>query len=151
VTPNPTFEPSPSPSCGNGIVEPGEECDGQPVCDADCHIGQGLCCQVGPVCDLGISLAHCEFDFRGTVTPGICVLDGGVLPPPDSLPTGRCRDDPFRAIPLCCQITPTTCSGSMVTNWFGLDHFQCVTPPSGTSSEMVGTCGPDGICMPGEH
>lgn len=31
-----------SPRCGNGVLEPGEECDGQDDCDSDCHHQPGM-------------------------------------------------------------------------------------------------------------
>jgi hypothetical protein len=28
----------PAPGCGNGVIEPGEDCDSEPCCDATCHL-----------------------------------------------------------------------------------------------------------------
>jgi hypothetical protein len=64
-TPRATRTPSPVPTatpfCGNGVIDDGEECDGDSLDDNTCD---DLCFEVGPNPTLSCA-ADCTFDFSG--------------------------------------------------------------------------------------
>ncbi len=70
---------APRPSCGNGVVDPGEACDdgGQSAtCDADCSLavcGDGVVnTAAGEKCDHGGNGTSCAPDCSATVCPAGC-------------------------------------------------------------------------------
>jgi hypothetical protein len=150
------------PKCGNGVVEPGESCDGD--CPSTCPkpppdvIGRPGCLSNQVVGDRDQCTAHCEVTIieacRSDVPDGCCPAGCTFANDPDC--SFRCKDglieikmgeecDPEQSIPIPC---PTSCD----------DHNPC------TDDYLVsaGTCAArclyipvtdsrpgDGCCLPG--
>lgn len=148
-------------TCGNGIVELGEECDGQAVCDGSCRLARSLCCQLGEYCfadkahdvfDVYFFSKGCSYTLRGTTSYGICE---GTQPCPDAPPgldckLGTCGDAPIDPVPLCCQQVDGTCSEQVATTTSDVSGCSTFPPPDhgDVARLIVGTCGGDGRCVP---
>jgi hypothetical protein len=156
-TPSPTevVEPSPTAGCGNGIVDPGEQCDGEDFC-VNCNFAAVSGC--------------CQFADQGT----ICVADdlGGIEPCIEDLPEGRfmiggtcsgdpcdsvipgchrsaCADQAIEPVSICCEIDDR-CQATVATSASQLATlvvFKC--GDSNNGRVVVGTCGGDGHCVAG--
>lgn len=136
------------PTCGNGIVEHGEQCDGGFGCSPQCTQGAYSCCQgvdscvAAPVFSLQFYLMQYCSIYNGTPQPGL-VCD----------PDGTCRDHAIDPVPVCCQQTATTCfqqsADSVADVWY--DQYYCLQG-SGIGGpvhiEVNATCGADGACIP---
>jgi hypothetical protein len=89
------------PTCGNGIRESGEQCDGGVGCTASCYQGIFSCCQdaedqcrAAPAFSLQYYLyQYCTTtNFTSQPRPGLmCGADG------------VCTDAAIESVPLCCQ------------------------------------------------
>lgn len=146
--------------CGNGVIEPGEECDGQPGCDR-CFLRREMCCQIGEAC-LGSSVgsagsfsATCTLVLSGAPSSGVCEGAGPCLPSPNgvySCEIGTCGDPPIDPLPLCCQHANGSCTATIATTAGAAGSFGCdgLFPPyeGGIDRLVVGTCGADGRCVP---
>jgi hypothetical protein len=127
-----------SSECGNGAVETGEQCDGQPYCTGGCTLAGIGCCQGANVCrDFPAFLSS-------TLTMG-CAPDTAVRGTCDT--GGTCEPTTIEPDVLCCA------SGGVCSeNAFGEAEsytgaaFQCLT--SGGSPMIGGSCGDDGSCRP---
>lgn len=151
-------------TCGDGVVELGEECDGQPHCNASCRLIRTQCCQIGGWCFDGTAThivdeyffsKDCGYLLGGVPSYGECV---GAEPCPDVPPTlgckiGSCTATPIEPLPLCCQHVDGTCTGTIATTTSALGGCGWGTfPPPGDGpleTLIVGTCGADGRCIPG--
>jgi hypothetical protein len=146
----------PTPGCGNGIVDPGEQCDGGPFC-AGCSFGGATgCCEIsspddGTACiDVGVAGAQpCVQVAGGRFSIGT-TCDG----PPCSSgdPTchrSACADEAIQPVSICCQRTPDRCQAGVFESRAAVASFvllDCNT--TGEESTVVGTCGDDGRCVP---
>lgn len=157
-TPVPTHSPTPGPSpmftgCGNGLVETGEQCDGQAYCGPSCSFGlPTVCC--GPV-------GFCV-DGPFPVTADQCFLAGlpyvlgAVCEPstPDCQERAACEGScapevTFPATSVCCELT-AGCADDTIDDTIELWQFvfQGCIQAGGTVSGL-GSCGAGGSCIPG--
>ena len=145
--------------CGDGVVETAcEQCDGEGACASDCYLNAPSCCEF----DLGADGTACAAGQQ-TTDSGIyygCIQNGGTAhygscvetgPCPSGYPAscmlGSCQVQSFSATSICCQYSPTGCSGTVVQDEAEsyLAWRACVY---GGGSPIAGTCGADGTCVP---
>lgn len=156
--------------CGNGVVDPDEECDGQSACGPDCRLARVACCDFtfpggGAACfgrteyqdgDVYTSVGKpCVTTLFGTSSSGIC---GDGPPCPDPAPPelgcrlASCTDQPIDPLPLCCEQAAGGCRDTVATTAGAIGDFGCSTFPPPEEGEvdrlLVGTCGDDGRCVP---
>jgi hypothetical protein len=133
-------------TCGNGIREPGEECDGGALCTAECRQGMASCCQgagqciAAPAFSLQYYLMQYCSGYGTPVAGQVCRVDGS------------CADEGIDPVPVCCQ-EETTCyqqsASSVAQLWY--DQYYCLAGSGiGGPRHIVinGTCGGDGSCVP---
>uniref|UniRef100_A0A3P8Q7W0 ADAM metallopeptidase domain 22 n=1 Tax=Astatotilapia calliptera TaxID=8154 RepID=A0A3P8Q7W0_ASTCA len=110
------------PECGNGFVEPGEECDcGNP---AECAKEGENCCKnctltQGSVCSNGLCCNNCQMEFRGIVCrdavndcdiPEICLGNSSQCPPNVHKMDGyTCEKDQGRCFSGRCKTKDRQC------------------------------------------
>jgi hypothetical protein len=130
--------------CGNGIREPGEQCDGGPLCTAACSQTLPSCCLFADHCTSAPT-----FSLAGYLAT-YCGISGGVTP----IPGGLCADDGscapvgVAAVPTCCQLAGSCYDGSAASTdglWRFLNY--CTGAYHGTMHIGAG-CGVDGVCQP---
>jgi len=141
-----------SMSCGNGVVDAGEECDGAnlggatcggcvgtPTCTSSCKLDRTAC--ANGVCDAGETCASCPADCVGvgaTCGNGVCEAGNGescVSCPADC--NGRQGGKPNGR--FCCGF-----SGS---NPVGCNASQC----GACTTQAVNVCCGDGVCNGDEN
>jgi hypothetical protein len=150
--------------CGNGTIEPGEQCDGDEFCDATCLIEATGCCQYGtapgPFCsaDLGIDATPSAIYVGCTQLNGTYLLgsvpSGTTLCPeaPEVtwLSGGPCQPlGPVAPTTLCCNAPD--CFDAPVDDNADVSSFvrNCqYTVIQDPAPVVVGTCGPSGFCVP---
>jgi hypothetical protein len=135
--------------CGNGRIDRGEECDGQIFCTTrECRILVEIsCCQFGTPPNAVCADVFPEMCFAAgfQVAPGFCA---GAPAPEfcDGCKVGGCEDPPIPATSVCCE-QATSCQATSVATTVGLmtELQQC---RAGGGQPFIGTCGPDGACVP---
>jgi len=100
----------PSFTCGNGIHEPGEVCDGTPCCTASCTANTGATCSDGDLCTTGDA---CNAQAQCAGTPVDC--DDG----------DNCSAD-------ACNPLTGACVHTASPKAFGGDDAGCVPPDKAT-------------------
>ncbi|HEY8515196.1 MAG TPA: hypothetical protein VIS07_06770 [Candidatus Binatia bacterium] len=147
----PSASPSPTPTtpatCGNGVVDPGENCDGGPYCDAACDFAfPALCCEVATLCVAPADIAEAEQCFLagGTLRLGTTCTREGAPCPPGQLCGGACEATTFPPTAFCCD-GGGACTQSTHSSTESLASLllQC-----GPEAVVVGTC-VNGSCVPG--
>jgi hypothetical protein len=157
-TPTPTASAAqPTPGCGNGVIDPGESCDGEPFC-VNCSLGIASgCCEIGTpddgaVCiDVGIAGAQPCI----TVAGGRFSIGTTCAGPPcgfgdPSCHVSACTDEAIQPVSICCQRTADRCQAKVLDSSGAVSSFallECNT--TGEETALVGTCGDDGRCVPG--
>jgi hypothetical protein len=152
-------------TCGDRVVERGEECDGQPGCGADCVLERSICCDLDAGCfatrttDLSERYffpKNCVVTLQGDASFGICeqpVECPAGLPDNYSCGTGSCGDRPIEPLPLCCQQAAGGCRDTVATTVAAIGNFGCATfppPQTGPIDRLsVGHCGTEGQCVAG--
>jgi len=145
--------------CGNGAIDTGEACDGQPFCAADCSqvslpFPTNGCCAIGGFCfGIGIndgSAAVCQ-QSGGVPSIADCVPDSD---PPTAVPplvAGQCVPLEFAATRYCCETAPNpACSDAVLSDGNGIYGFLFGCFSLGIDGRIVvGACGADGHCIPG--
>lgn len=145
--------------CGNGIVEPGEECDcgGEAGCDNDPCCNPDTCkFTSGSVCDdfNDGCCVNCQFASKGTVCRAstgecdpkeVCPGDGGNCPPDKTKPNGEsCGSNGLQCISGQCTSRDQQCKTVMGSYSNGNDTSACNSESctiSCTSPEFgYGTC-----------
>lgn len=150
-TPTPTLSPSPTPAppvtCGDGVVDPGENCDGGPYCDAGCNFAfPSLCCEFATVCAAPVDIAQAEdcSAVGGTLRIGTtCVPDGGPCPP-GQFCAGACEATTFPPTDFCCD-GGGACTQSTHSSTESLSSLLILCGPEAV---VEGTC-VAGSCVPG--
>jgi hypothetical protein len=131
--------------CGNGVREPGEQCDGGPACTADCQQTIPSCCGLPGQCISAplFSLNFYLFQYCGSFLPGSSPFAG------DSCqPDGSCTGFTIDSVPLCCQLSGS-CYELSESTTEGLWHFQNVCRGSQDGTFFIAaTCGSAGFCLP---
>jgi hypothetical protein len=149
--------PSPTPGCGNDIIDEGESCDGEPFCVNCRFAGASACCQFlsqegEPLClDVGIAGAQsCVQNVPG----GNFVIGATCSGEPcDDSGSGcrrsPCEDQAITPVSVCCQRTADRCTAQMVDSTSALATFVAFDCNStGQETSVIGTCGTDGRCVP---
>ena len=143
-------------SCGNGIKEFGEACDGGPFCGPTCFADIPACCvpqdQIGPDglspsrpvhgCPRILAGRQHHAVLRGNLPLGagfggyVCRADGSCSPDPIDPP-----------ISVCCQRSGS-CKDGFVSDTRELWGFHngCQGPMTGTTAPGA-SCGPLGLCV----
>jgi hypothetical protein len=134
--------------CGNGVIDPGEECDGQPYCRTPlCQVEVTVCCDFGGICASGpVEYAgKCEF-FGGTLSLGECVPSGAPCPIPESscIP-GACVDPPLPPHAVCCQQGTGVCTETIVDSQ-GREALALHECAQQGGQPFVAVCDPTGVC-----
>jgi len=155
-TPVPTPSPTPSPSpmftgCGNGVVEAGEQCDGQAYCAPSCTFAlPTVCCESTGFCADGPFPATADQCFLS----GVPFTLGAAceLISPDCEPAHACGicvpEATFPVTSVCCQHA-ASCTDDTIEDTVELWRFVfqgCLQV--GGSSVTLGTCG-GAACVPG--
>lgn len=163
--PAPTPLPEPTPPsgaiCGNGVVEPGEVCDGELFCTPTCEIAEPTgCCQTKSAPDYcgnptGVDEGICFQSGLGggyayEVAGGTCAEQGPPVGVDDVTPyyAGACEPTAsFPALSMCCQM-PGSCVESSVASTIDVAQFQTSCESFPNNHAQVGTCS-SGVCIPG--
>jgi hypothetical protein len=136
------------PTCGNGIRESGEHCDGGVGCTANCLQALFSCCQGANQC-----YAAPIFSLQFYLLQYCSVQEFGSQPWAGQMcrPDGTCGDAAIDPVPVCCQ-QETSCydgtASSIVQLWFA--NYNCLngTGLGGPRHIVInGTCGGDGLCV----
>lgn len=93
-------------TCGNGILEGSERCDGGPWCHASCVPVPPNCCQQTAACVQGPS-----FTLYGQLAM-FCGFDATAVPGGVCAPDGSCTVEPIATTALCCQKTGSCHDGT---------------------------------------
>jgi hypothetical protein len=140
-------------TCGNGVVDPGEQCDAPlAFCDAACRIRYTACCDsttlaacydfvpVGQICDMPGETPH-----LGRACSGAPCFD---LDGVHVCPGGTCVGQAIPPTSVCCQAAGS-CVATVVASTEDYVNAldDCFLNHSGTSFD-AGTCGSDGVCVP---
>jgi hypothetical protein len=131
--------------CGNGLREPGEQCDGGALCTAGCV-------QTIPSCCLFVD--HCAaaptFSLAGNLAMYCGALSGGVTPIAGGLCAAdrSCAPVAIATVPQCCQLTGSCYDGS-ASSTAGLWSFLNGCTGAQLGTVVIGSaCGSDGLCHP---
>lgn len=136
------------PTCGNGIVEPGEDCDGGALCSPQCRQGTTSCCQGSGTC-----ISAPSFSLQYYLLQYCMAVGSGSQPVPGAVchADGTCGDEPIAPVPVCCQ-QASTCfqqsASSVVQLWY--DQYYCNSGAGlGNGPYIIAnaTCGADGVCV----
>ena len=154
-SPTPTPMPTPSPAftgCGNDVVEPGEQCDGQAFCTTACQFSlPTVCCGQSGFCIEGEFPFLAETCFANEVPyvlGAVCAPDD-LSCTPESGCTGSCEPETtFPATHLCCA-APSGCTEAVVADTVELWQFFLQGCLQASGSFVVGTCAQGDTCTPG--
>jgi hypothetical protein len=148
-----------APGCGNGVIDPGEMCDGEPFCTAGCVIDIYACCaSTGPdgcaaecqsLVGMGCSIicgANPIQIGRHAVLTGPC--PGGPFPPVEPVGMGTCAPpEPIDPTTVCCSLDGGGCTETSVTTTEELQSAVRNCGAGSFDSPVVGTC-VAGTCVP---
>ncbi|HXJ36637.1 MAG TPA: hypothetical protein VMS22_21585 [Candidatus Eisenbacteria bacterium] len=139
----------PPSTCGNGIREPGEQCDGGPACSPFCTVMLASCCAGTDTCVAApfFTLQYYVYQWCLTYLPGSSPVAGQAC-----RSDGTCGDIGIDQVPLCCQQTATTCYEGVGSSITGLWYFQSyclggVGLGNGPYMAVNAACGGDGVCV----
>ena len=158
--PSPTTTPTPGAKpglCGNGTVDAGEQCDGQPFCGSDCQlvpIAFNACCEFDVTQAVPFSMCGDGGFATDSAIYHTCIVAGGmawrgractactgacpqVTPPPagSGLIPGTCQASTFPPTSVCCQ-RQTSCVAQIVSSSEDLGGFVdfCLVTSGSTSA-----------------
>lgn len=138
----------PPTTCGNGIRDTGEECDGGPACTTDCRQDLPSCCVQTHTCISAplFSLIFNLMSYCAAMSPGSTALPGGVC-----ASDGTCASQPVDPVPVCCQ-QAAACLGGIASStqqlWYA--QYDCnLGAGIGNGPYIVvnAVCGADGLCV----
>ncbi|KNC47041.1 disintegrin [Thecamonas trahens ATCC 50062] len=144
-------------TCGNGIVEPGEECDGGECCAADCTFAAaGTTCGAAPSgpCDVadtcsGTSATCTDAVADSTVVCRAAASECDVAETCDGV-TASCPVDGFAAAGTTCGAAPSgpcdvadTCAGTSATCVANVADSSVVCRAAASECDVAETC--DGV------
>src|SRR5262245_29495359 len=136
--------------CGNGVVEPGEHCDGGPYCSRACTPAPPNCCAVADQCHAAppyitqYLATYCSAFSTPSVTSlpvfgAVCQGDGS------------CQVQPITPVAACCQHA-SSCFDRVVSDTYALYYIraQCYGQGSGPDSGDITFPAPcvAGTCVP---
>jgi hypothetical protein len=151
--PTSTTTTTAAPRCGNGVIDPGEMCDGESFCQ-QCAIPIVACCQIGGCSATITPVGEGCIAAGGTEIIGVGGGGGGPCPVPglSGFAAGGCTE-PVQVTPtsFCCPLsgggcvtTPIATSADAV-----VAVFSCaIGGGDPTASPSLGTCGPGDVCIP---
>jgi hypothetical protein len=141
-------------TCGNGVIDEDEECDGQRFCsppssEFGCQISDDpRCCQVGGTGGVCVAtppaLETCG-EFGGTVVAGYCPDTPCPGDPFPGCTLGACSDPPIPPTVACCQ-QAAGCQDSTATTTLELRSAMKACSSSG-GTNVIGSCAADGRCV----
>jgi hypothetical protein len=148
TTSSTTTSTNPTAVCGNGVREPGEECDGGFGCTAGCLQEMPSCCSLpDPQCisTPTFSLNFYLMQYCMAFLPGSQPIQGGIC-----APDGSCAPQPIDPVPVCCQPQPGfgPCYGATVASTNGLWSFQNVCRGAQSGTVFVAADCVAGVCLP---
>jgi len=139
-----TTTTNPNAFCGDGVRDPGEQCDGGPACTPDCLQEIPSCCSATNQC-LDAPLFSLQFylmQYCASVLPGSSPMPGGIC-----APDGSCAQAPIDPVPVCCQLAGS-CYDQMENSTSGLWFFQNVCRGAQGGSHVINAvCGSGGACV----
>jgi len=129
--------------CGNGVLDPGEDCDGQAFCrPRDCVIDLPRCCTFGfaggAVCAATAPALELCGDFGGVLGIGFC---SDIACPGDPFPgcrIGACTDLPIAPTEVCCQQGAACATSEASTQLQLREVLLACAGPGGTAA--LGSC-----------
>jgi hypothetical protein len=155
--------------CGNGVIEPGEWCDGDEFCASNCAIERVACCSIATpsgTCSADVpaftlfaqQATVCDPSAGGTFRLGLVAAAGAACPDapggpgiPASSSVGDCVTPPPLTAPasICCQDTATSCSDITTTSREVVTTFvwSCLYTHYPNYPVVAGTCS-GGRCVP---
>lgn len=155
-------------ACGNGVIEPGEWCDGDEFCEPNCTIRRFACCDLpisnGGSCSASVPAftlitqqdAFCG-RFGGTFRHGFVAASGGMCTEPvqnfsSPQQAGACVPAPELAAPVsvCCEDSQASTCGDLTTASqaeIGAFVWSCLYTNYPFAPVVAGTCS-GGQCVP---
>src|SRR5262249_35730062 len=144
--------------CGNGIIDPGEMCDGESFCTSTCGIPLEACCALpgSDMCTVGCTPIGMSCLFAcGSNNPTAHVGQHPVwtaacpgAPPDAHVGQGTCESTPIAPTSVCCPLAAGGCTTTPATDTeeLALAAFDCLVSQRVTSSVIRqcigGTCAP---------
>jgi hypothetical protein len=147
TTSSTTTSTNPTAVCGNGVREPGEQCDGGFGCTASCVQEMPSCCSLSDECisTPTFSLNFYLMQYCSAFLPGSQPIQGGIC-----APDGSCAPQSIDPVSVCCQTPPpfVGCSGATATSTNGLWTFQNVCRGAQSGTVFVAADCVGGVCLP---
>ena len=135
-----------SPTCGDGVRDPGEECDGSNLCTESCGQSIPSCCLFADHCNPAplFSLSYYLYQWCGGPASGAQPIGGGLC-----AADGTCTVQAIPTVSACCQRHDGSCWDEQASSTGDLWHVNnyCVAGFALGDVVINATCGPGGTCV----